>query len=95
VTALIIEICAATAGVAGTWLLANKGPRAGWGFAAYLASNAGWLAFAWINNHWGMFLQQVAFTVVSLWGIWTWLIEPWIDRTILPTLDDPVDHDLV
>jgi hypothetical protein len=79
---LVIEICAALAGVAGTWLLARKGARAGWGFVAYLASNAGWLVFAWMHEHWGLFVQQIAFTVVSLYGIWTWLIEPALDHAV-------------
>lgn len=79
---LLIELCAALAGVAGTWLLARRGERAGWGFVAYLASNAGWLVFAWWHQHWAMLLQQLAFTVVSLYGIWTWLLLPWLDRCV-------------
>lgn len=90
--ALLLEICAAIAGVAGTWLLASKSPRAGWAFVAYLASNAGWILFAWSNQHWGLLAQQVVFTVVSLYGIWNWLLEPWIDEHLLPALEDVVDE---
>lgn len=75
---LAIELAAAVFGVAGTFLLALNGPRAGWGFVAYLASNAGWIAFAWIQGHWGLLAQQIAFTAASLFGIWRWLLaEEW------------------
>lgn len=72
---IIIELLAAFFGVLGTVLLAINGPRAGWGFVAYLASNAGWIAFAWINAHWGLLAQQIAFTLSSLFGIWRWLLR--------------------
>jgi hypothetical protein len=67
-----IECLAAIAGLAGSFLLASKGPHAAWGWWAFLASNAGWLAFGWIRRHWFLLLQQVGFTASSLWGIWTW-----------------------
>lgn len=77
---LVVEILAAAFGLLGTVLLAHKGQRAGWGFAAYLASNIGWLVFSWENRHWALFAQQAGFTAASLYGIWTWIITPWIDR---------------
>lgn len=73
---LVIEVISAVFGVLGTVLLALNGPRAGWGFVAYLVSNAGWIAFAWIHGHWGLWAQQMAFTVSSLLGVWIWLIKP-------------------
>ena len=74
---LALEIAAAACGVLGTVLLALNGPRAGWGFVAYLASNAGWIWFAWWHGHWAMLVQQLAFTASSLLGIWLWLVRPW------------------
>ena len=73
---LTIDLTAAAFGVLGTVLLALTGPRAGWGFVAYLASNAGWIAFATIHHHWGLLAQQLAFTVSSLLGVWVWLVKP-------------------
>jgi nicotinamide riboside transporter PnuC len=73
---LIIELTAAAFGVLGTVLLALNGARAGWGFVAFLASNAGWIAFAWMHSHWAMLAQQLAFTVSSLLGVWVWLVKP-------------------
>jgi hypothetical protein len=80
-TPLAVEISAAAFGLAGTTLLALHGQHAGWGFAAFLASNAGWLAFAWTRRHWFMFAQQVGFTLSSLLGIWTWLLQPALGLT--------------
>lgn len=74
---LALELTAATFGVLGTILLALNGPRAGLGFVAYLASNAGWIWFAWWHSHWAMLVQQLAFTASSLLGIWVWLVRPW------------------
>lgn len=75
-TTLPIELAAAAFGVAGTILLALNGPRAGWGFVLYLASNTGWIAFAWIHAHWALLAQQLAFFVSSLLGVWVWLVNP-------------------
>lgn len=82
----VIEWAAALFGVWGTVLLALKGPRAGWGFVAYLASNAGWIAFAWHGGHWGLLSQQIVFVASSLLGIWVWLLRP-----ALQALDDLFD----
>jgi nicotinamide riboside transporter PnuC len=71
-----IEILAAVFGLVGTTLLALRGKRAGWGFVAFLASNAGWLVFAYGAGHWFLFAQQIGFTITSLIGIWQWLIKP-------------------
>lgn len=75
-TQLALELTGAGFGVLGTVLLALNGRRAGWGFLAYLASNAAWIGFAWIHGHWGLLAQQVAFTASSLLGVWVWLIRP-------------------
>lgn len=73
---LAIEILAAAFGVAGTLFLAMKTKRAGWGFVAYLVSNSASLVFFWIQQHWALFGQQLAFLASSLVGIWVWLLRP-------------------
>ena len=75
-----IDSVAAALGLAGTALLAAKGRYAGWGFVLYLASNAGWLAFAWWRELWPLFWQTVGFSLMSAWGVWTWLLRPWLRR---------------
>ena len=76
-----IEISAAFFGVLGTVLLAGRSRLAGWGFVAYLASNAGWLVFAWDMALHGLFAQQLVFTLCSLYGVWTWLVRPALAST--------------
>ena len=71
-----LDIVSAFFGLLGTVLLAMRGPRAGWGFVAYLVSNIGWLVFARHHGHQGLFWQQCGFLAMSLWGIWTWLLRP-------------------
>lgn len=79
---LFIELLAAIFGIVGTLLLATKGRFAGWGFVAFLGSNAGWLAFSYSHEHWFMFAQQVGFTVSSLLGIWVWVVGPWLTELV-------------
>lgn len=74
--AAVVEIVAAMCGLLGTLLLATRGRRAGWGFVAFLASNAGWLVFSATHGHWFMFWQQIGFSISSLIGIGTWLVLP-------------------
>jgi hypothetical protein len=62
-------------GVSGTLLLATKGRLAGWGFVAFLASNIGWLVFAYEQGITKLFMQHAVFAVSSLLGVYVWLIR--------------------
>lgn len=79
-----IELFAAAFGILGNALLAYKGKHAGWGFVAFLASNAGWIAFALQHDHLGLLAQQLCFTATSLLGIYHWLVKP----RLAPERDD-------
>lgn len=61
-------------GVIGSLLLALNKPFSGWGFIAFLASNACWIGFALLTNAPGLFYMQVAFTATSLLGIYRWIV---------------------
>ena len=74
-----IEWVAAIAAVAGTVLLAHKGPQAGWGFVLYLVSNAGWIASALHHGARALLAQQAVFVATSLWGVWVWLVQPLLE----------------
>lgn len=87
---LFIELFAAVCGILGTLLLATKGRFAGWGFVAFLGSNAGWLVFSYTHQLWPMFVQQVGFTISSLFGMWVWIVAPLIDRKAGRLVDDLV-----
>lgn len=87
-TPALIEIIAALFGLIGTLLLATKSRFAGWGFLAFLFSNAGWLVFSWQNTHWWMFVQQVGFTLSSVVGFYIWVVAPAIERAFKPEVFD-------
>lgn len=84
----LLEFTAALFGVLGTLLLATKGPKAGWGFVAYLVSNLCWIAFGWKHMHKWLIAQHVAFLASSFVGIWYWLlmdrVTARIDRLFAP-----------
>lgn len=75
----LIEWLAAVTAVAGTLMLARKGPRAGWGFVLYLVSNAGWIASALHHGACALLAQQAVFLATSCWGVWTWLVQPLLE----------------
>lgn len=62
-------------GVAGTLLLATKSRFAGWGFVAFLASNVGWMLFAYEHGHTKLLAQHLIFAASGLVGVWVWLVR--------------------
>jgi hypothetical protein len=63
---------AALVGIVGAWLvgaLARRSRRAG--FWCFLVSNALWISWGVLFQHWGLVLMQAAFTVTSLRGVIT------------------------
>jgi hypothetical protein len=62
-------------GVAGTLLLATKSRVAGWGFVVFLASNVGWILFAYEQGHTKLLAQHLIFAVSSLVGVYVWLVQ--------------------
>lgn len=72
----IVGYSGAFLGLLGTLLLAFKGSRwAGFGFIAYLASNLGWIWYAFALDLTPLLLQHVAFACTSALGIWIWLVR--------------------
>lgn len=71
-----LELTAGAFGILGTLILALNGRHAGWGFVAFLASNAGWIVFAVNHNHLGLLTQNIVFTATSALGVWIWLVRP-------------------
>ncbi|MFM9901158.1 MAG: hypothetical protein ACKVOT_13940 [Polaromonas sp.] len=72
---IVIETLAAIFGILGALLLSTKFEPA-WGFAAFLVSNIGWMAFSVRLRAWRMFVQQVCFLLTSLIGLWNWWLGP-------------------
>lgn len=71
-----IELIATACGLLGSLVLSLKGERAAWGWVLFAISNVGWLVFSFGHGHWGMFAQQIGFSITSAIGIWQWLIAP-------------------
>lgn len=63
-------------GVLGSFLLATNSRYSGYGFVAFLASNAAWVVFGWMTGAPGLVWMQAAFTVTSLLGIYRWFFAP-------------------
>ena len=63
-------------GVAGSIALARNDRYSGYGFVAYLASNAAWLAYGYAGDIRALALQHVVFGAVSIFGVWRWLVLP-------------------
>ena len=70
-----LDIASTFFGVLGTLLLACRSKWAGWGFVAYLVSNMGWLVYSLNHGAWALMGQYTVFSVVSLYGVWKWLIQ--------------------
>lgn len=69
---VLLEWAGAITGLLGSTLLAANATWSGWGFAAYLVSNACWIAFAVHKRAWGLLTMQAGFTATSIAGIWRW-----------------------
>ena len=69
-----IELIAAVAGLLGAALLASNTSWSPWGWVLFLASNAGWIAFACLQGFRWLLAMQIGFTATSLLGIWRWLL---------------------
>jgi len=70
-----IEWLGALCGMLGAMLLATQFHPA-WGFGAFLASNATWIAFSVRRSLRGLLVQQLVFTLASLVGLWNWWLGP-------------------
>lgn len=74
-SAQLLEIVSAAAGVAGALLLAIKSRHAGWAWVLWLASNTGWVIYGATHSMWGLVAQNAAFFITSAIGVRTWLFN--------------------
>lgn len=63
-------------GIAGSIALARNDRYSGWGFVAYLVSNAAWLAYGYASDIPALASQHLVFGAVSTYGVWRWLVLP-------------------
>lgn len=69
-----IEWLGAIGGLVGSALLASNSDFSGYGFIAFLVSNACWLWFGLRTRTWGMVTMQIGFSITSILGISNWLL---------------------
>lgn len=70
----LIEWVAAAFGILGAGLLAINQPTiSGYGFVAFLLSNALWIGWGLRQRAYGLLTMQAGFTITSVLGIYRWL----------------------
>lgn len=72
----LLEWTGAALGLLGAALLAANHRYSGWGFLAFLLSNACWIAFGLLSHTYGLIAMQIGFSVTSVVGLFRWLLIP-------------------
>ena len=47
-----------------------------WGFYVFMLGNILWASFSVKHRHWGLFVTQLIFFVLNVYGIWIWMQHP-------------------
>ena len=71
----VVEWGGAAFGIVGAALVAMNTRYSGYGFVAFLASNACLITFGILTSAFGLVTMQIVFTGTSLVGIWRWLLK--------------------
>lgn len=71
---LISQIMITVTGVTAIFLVARKNK---WGFVIGLVSAPFWFITSYLNDQWGVFLLNIAYTMNWIYGIYVWF---WRDR---------------
>lgn len=69
----VIEWAGSVFGLIGAGLLALNLSISGYGFVAFLISNACWIVWGVKNRAFGLLTMQAGFTLTSIIGIYRWL----------------------
>ncbi len=81
-----LEWAGCASGLAGACMLALNHRLSGWGFVAFLVSNALWIAFGLLTKAPGLVAMQIGFTATSLLGIRNWFgVKPRASTEIQPS----------
>lgn len=74
----IIEWSATALSIFGAVLNANKLIA---GFYVWSIANILWLSFSWKHKHWGLFVMNIIFLGINIWGIINWWDAPLLSGT--------------
>lgn len=67
-------------GILGAVLVAVKSPHARWAWVLWLVSNLSWTAYGLGTGQASIALQQGAFSITSMIGLWHWVLRPYRER---------------
>ena len=82
----ILEWAGCASGLVGACMLALNHRLSGWGFVAFLVSNALWIAFGLLTKAPGLVAMQIGFTATSLLGIRNWFgVKPRASAEVHPS----------
>ena len=63
-------------GILGAVLVAVKSPHAHWAWVRWLVSSLSWTAYGLGTGQKSIALQQGAFSITSMIGLWHWVLRP-------------------
>lgn len=66
----VFEWSGCVLGITGAMLVAVQSPQARWAFVLWLISNLSWTIYGWWHGNLALVLQQSAFCITSMLGIW-------------------------
>lgn len=76
----VFEWAGCALGILGAVLVAVKSPHAHWAWVLWLVSNLSWTAYGLGTGQTAIALQQGAFSITSMIGLWHWLLRPHLVR---------------
>lgn len=65
-------------GVIAALLIASNIGAEGFAFPIFLLSCGSYIYIARVKNLSGMTRMNVIFFFINLWGVWRWVIQPWL-----------------
>jgi len=72
----VLEWAGCALGILGAVLVAVKSRHAHWAWGLWLVSNLSWTAYGLGTGQMSIALQQGAFSLTSLLGLWHWVVCP-------------------
>lgn len=73
---LVLEWIGTIAGIGGALAMSAHKPWSAWAYAAWLVSSVCLTAFGVLGGYVGLALLQAVFTVINVFGIYRWLVQP-------------------
>ena len=63
-------------GLSGALVVSSNIGYVGFGYLVFLFSALSILYVGWKLERWGLFTMSIGYSLINLWGIWRWLVEP-------------------